>query len=125
VTRDVERLELLTERVVLTHLEQRFDLRLFGSGADVFGFALAAEHELERSDENAFPRTGLAGDHVQARAELHLKLVDDGEISDLNAGEHGQIRKVLLMRALVKYSVVPALTFSVRPAHGLGVGGAP
>ncbi len=62
--------------------EEGLHLGLLGPGAHRVGLRAPAEHEMERIDEDALARPGLAGEHVEAGREVHLQLVDDGERPD-------------------------------------------
>ncbi len=68
--------------------EQRFDLGLGRAGAQQIGGTAITEHQAERSHEDRLPRTGLAGDDVEARLERDLHVLDDGEIANAEVGEH-------------------------------------
>jgi hypothetical protein len=83
-------LQLLLHSHVFANIEQSFDLRRLRAGAHQLPPALAAEHQLERADQNALARPRFAGEHVQAGTELELELVDDGEVANSQAREHGR-----------------------------------
>ncbi len=70
-------------------VEQRAHLRVDRSRADHLGRPSAPEREQERVDEDGLARAGLSGHDVEARAEAHLRRVDDGEVSNLQRKEHG------------------------------------
>ncbi len=65
------------------------DLADIGAGADDVGAATPAEDEPERIEQDRLPRPGLSGQDVEAGAEVELQPVDDQDVADVEAAEHG------------------------------------
>ena len=59
-------------------VEDRFDPRFACAFADGRLVGAAAEHQIERAHEHRLACAGLAGDDVEAFAEGHGGLLDDG-----------------------------------------------
>jgi hypothetical protein len=70
-------------------VEEGLHLGLFGPGAHHVRAGLATQHQLERADQDGLSGARLPGEDVQAGPELDLELVDDGEIPNTHAREHG------------------------------------
>src|SRR5207253_11159001 len=49
---------------------------------DLVGAATRAERQAKRVDDQRLAATGLAGEQVQARAEPHVGLRDQGQVAD-------------------------------------------
>ncbi len=81
-----ERLELVAGQV-----ELRLDVRLLAGRADERVVALRAEQQAERLREDRLARARLAGDRVQPRRELELRLADEDEVLDAQPPEHAAI----------------------------------
>ena len=62
--------------------EDRLDRRLLLPGPDEIRRRAAADEQPDGSDQDRLARAGLAGEHVEARIELDLEAIDDGEIAD-------------------------------------------
>ena len=58
------------------------------AGANHIGGSLLAKKKRERINQNGFPRSGLAGQQVQASRELYRQIVDDRVIFKPQFGEH-------------------------------------
>ena len=56
-----------------------------------------AKDRIDGIDQDGFARTGLAGQHIQPRFKVHLRLLDHGNIFNLQAAQHGF---VLLLSSL-------------------------
>src|SRR5438067_971426 len=59
--------------------EQRLDFCLLRPCADRVGLRASSQHQVQRIDQDALARTGLAGEDVEPGLEVHLELVDDGK----------------------------------------------
>ena len=70
-------------------LEGGFDAGAGGAAADAGGIRLAADDRLDGIQDDRFARAGLAGEDVQAGVEPQLELLDDGEVLDPQALQHG------------------------------------
>ena len=71
--------------------ERALDGGLVGARADAGGVGPAAEQQPQPGDHHRLARTGLAGDHGEARRKLQDGLVDDAEPLDadlLDSGSH-------------------------------------
>lgn len=77
-------------RVRLRELEEGLDKRLLGSLPQNVGADPSAEHEVERVHEQGLAGPGLAGEHVQPRAEPDLDLVHHRETRDPQRRQHGR-----------------------------------
>ena len=69
-------------------LEDRLDRRGLLAGADEVGGGAAADEQPDGADEDRLARPGFAGQDVQARLELELEPVDDGEVADGQEAQH-------------------------------------
>ena len=69
-------------------LEGALDHRLGGARADAAPGRALAQEQGEGVDQHRLPGPGLAGEHVEPRAELKGDVGDGGEISDPEFGEH-------------------------------------
>ena len=69
-------------------LEDGFDRRLLLPRPDEIGRGPAADEQPDGADEDRLARAGLAGEDVQARLELELETIDDGQIADGEEAEH-------------------------------------
>ena len=70
-------------------LKRGFHAGAGGSAADAGGIRLAADDRLDGIQDDRFARAGLAGEDVQAGVEPQLELLDDGEVFDPQALQHG------------------------------------
>ena len=66
-----------------------------GAVAHHFGPGAAAGEQLQRIDEDRLAGAGLPGEHGESRAQFELHGVDDGEVTDLQVGQHGLQRSKL------------------------------
>ena len=55
------------------------------------GTATFPQHQAQRIDQDRFPGTGLTSQDRHAAVKFDLGLINDGEISDLQTGEHRSI----------------------------------
>ena len=69
--------------------EHRADKRLVRAGADEFAACPLAQHRAEGIDDNGFARAGLAGQRVEACLEPDVRLLDDGDIFNVEHFQHG------------------------------------
>ena len=53
-----------------------------------FRAALAARQQRERIDDDGFARAGFAGEHRESGAHFQLDEIDDGEVANLQVGQH-------------------------------------
>ena len=72
-------------------LEGDADHRLRLAGADQPAVGPHAEREAERVEQDRFARPGLAGQHAEARPELEVERVDQDDVADREAGQHGPV----------------------------------
>ncbi len=78
----------------VTDLLQRRDIEFGaefgapGAAANELAAAALAKHEAHGIDENRLAGPGLAGENGHAGLELDLDLVDDGEVANLQPGQH-------------------------------------
>ena len=82
-----ERLEPLLVENALGQVELGLDVRLLPAGAHVAGLPLRAEEQADGLGEDRLPRPRLAGDRVQPRSELELRLLDQDEVLDAQPTE--------------------------------------
>ena len=76
------------------------DVRLGLAHAHHAAVGATAERKPERIEQDGFARTGLAGQGTKARAELELETIDNDEITNSQAAQHGlAFRLVELSRA--------------------------
>ena len=73
---------------VVADLEGRRHFGAIGSMAQDVGARPAAEREHHRVDDDGLARSRLAGECGEARVQLDLGRVDDGEVADLQVREH-------------------------------------
>ena len=73
------------------------DHRLCSPGAHQVLRGAVAKDRIDGIDQDGFARTGLAGQHIQPRFKVHLRLLDHGNIFNLQAAQHGF---VLLLSSL-------------------------
>ena len=76
-------------------LECAFDDRLPRSGADVATRRALAKEEREGVDEHRLARAGLAGEDVEAGAEVEGDVGNGREVADAELGEH-QVGRVIV-----------------------------
>ena len=69
-------------------LERALDDGLGGARPDAAAGGALAEQQGEGIDQHRLPRPGLAGEDVEARAELEGDVGDGGEIADPELGDH-------------------------------------
>ena len=69
-------------------LEHRLDARLLGAGAHHVGRRAPAAQQRHRLDEQRLAGAGLAGEHVEPRAELDLHVVEQREVGDAQVRQH-------------------------------------
>ena len=56
--------------------------------ADDIAVGTVAEYQSERIDQDRFARAGFARQRGEAGVELQISLLDDGEITNMDVGEH-------------------------------------
>ena len=83
--------QLAQRRRALADVEGGGEFGAFGAGAHDFGAALAAGEQRQRIDHDGFARAGFAGEHGEAGAHFELDEVDDGEVTNLQVGQHGSL----------------------------------
>ena len=71
-------------------LNTRFDQRGGRIRADDRGIRAAADHHLDRIEDDGFARAGLAGEDDQPGSQLEIELVDDRKILDVQFSQHGR-----------------------------------
>ncbi len=69
--------------------ESSFDARLLGAGAHDARARSLAQEQLERADDQALPRAGLASDRVESESELQRGAVEEGQVLEGEVAEHG------------------------------------
>ena len=72
-------------------VERRGELGALRSRAYDFGAALAAREQCERIDNDRFARAGFSGEHGESGAHFELDQIDDGEVTNLQVGQHGSL----------------------------------
>src|SRR6185295_3627230 len=72
--------------------ELALDGRGLGAVAHDVRIGALADQEVDRLDEQRFAGAGLAGDDVEARAELEVGAFDQGQVAEREAFEHGSSR---------------------------------
>ena len=65
------------------------DHRLCSPGAHQVLRGAVAKDRIDGIDQDGFARTGLAGQYIQPRFKVHLRLLDHGNIFNLQAAQHG------------------------------------
>ncbi len=68
--------------------EDRLDESTLGAGPHDGRVGSLAQHQLDRVDDDRFPRAGLAGQHQKSRRQAQLQPVDDSEITNAQFGQH-------------------------------------
>ena len=74
--------------------EDRADRRLRGTRADQLPIRPAAERQPERVEQDRLAGAGLAGQHAQPALELEVEALDQDDVADREAGQHGAGRRV-------------------------------
>jgi len=77
------------ERSRVGRPDHGLDHALWSPGSHERAVRAAAGEQVDRPDQHGLARTGLARDDVQALLERHRDVVDDGEILDSKAFDHG------------------------------------
>lgn len=75
----------------LTPVELAFDQAQLLPGPDQVAVGALAQEEAESADEDGLARAGFAGNGDKARRELEGEIIDEGEILDAQADEHGVV----------------------------------
>ena len=75
----------------LVELEKALDDTAFGSRTHRLGRHRGTQNRLERTDQDRLAGAGLTGDDVEARAELDVGALDQGEVLDVESGEHDSL----------------------------------
>ena len=78
-------------RRALADVEGGRELGAFGARAHHFGTALAAGEQRERVDHDGFAGAGFAREHREAGAHFEIDEIDDGEVTNLQMGQHGSL----------------------------------
>jgi hypothetical protein len=94
--------ELLAHGRFTLQLEECLHLAHRGAATHEVSSTLAAQHELERSDQDALAGARFTGQHIQTRTELQLDRVDDCEVLDSQAAKHDSQPNIAPARALFK-----------------------
>ena len=74
-------------------IEDRLDRGHLFAGADEVARCASAEKEPDRLNENRLARTGLSGEHVEARVELDFDRIDDRQVSDAQEAKHWEMAR--------------------------------
>ena len=74
--------------------ERRGDRGLRGTLADQRAVGAAAEREADRIEQDRLAGAGLAGQHAEPAGELEVEPLDQDEVADREAGQHGAGRSV-------------------------------
>ena len=69
-------------------VKDRLGRHLLRAGADHFRGTAGTPQELQRVDEQGLSCAGLSGQDIQRRTRFNDELLDDGEISDFEVGDH-------------------------------------
>ena len=75
-------------RGLAVHAELGGHLGALAAGADLARLGAVAEHQPEGVDQHRLAGPGLAGQHGEAGAELEFHPFDQGEVADLQEGQH-------------------------------------
>lgn len=70
-------------------VEEGLDFGRVAAPAHVVAAGAFAEDELERTDDDGLAGSGLAGQAVESGIEVQGEVVDDGQIADAQAQQHG------------------------------------
>ena len=81
--------QALPRRMVLRDLEGGGDLALLGAVAHQRRLAARAKRQRKGIEQDRFAGAGLAGEHSKAAAEIDVQPVDQDDVADGQAGEHG------------------------------------
>ncbi len=73
-------------------LERALDDGLRGAGTHAAAGGALAEQQRERIHQHGLPRPGLAGEDVEAGAEMEGDVGDGGEVADAELGDHASDR---------------------------------
>ena len=84
-----DRRELVLFEQARREVELGLDVSLGPSRPDVAGVTLGAEQQADRLRENRLARPGLARDRVEPGGKGQLGLLDQDEVLDAQATEHG------------------------------------
>ena len=76
-------------RAARPRLEESFHHRRLRAGSDEVGLRTCADDQQEGIDDDGLARARLAGEDVEARAEGHRHLLDDGKVAKPELGQHG------------------------------------
>ncbi len=79
----------------LGELEGGGDLGALRAVAHHFRAGAAAGQQLQRIDQDGLAGAGFAGEHREPGTQLQLHVVDDGEVADLQMGQHRSQRSEL------------------------------
>ena len=74
----------------------RRDLGTLGAVTHHLRAGAAAGEELQRIDDDGFAGARLAGEHRESRAPFDLERIDDGEVADLQRGEHAGLARMVV-----------------------------
>src|SRR5436190_18872232 len=76
------------EELFFAALEDRFNRGRVLAGAHELARRPAAEQQSDRLDQDGLPRSGLAGQHIEAGSEFDLDEIDDRQMPDAKEAEH-------------------------------------
>ena len=76
------------DQIFAVQHEQRLDHGLVAARPHQIGVHLFAGQEIDRRNDETLARTGLAGQHIESRAEFQLQIVDEGQIFDAQYFDH-------------------------------------
>ena len=83
--------QVAQRRRAVADVEGGGELGALRAGAHHFGAALAAGEQRQRVDDDGLARAGFAREHGEPRAHLELDQIDDGEVTNLQVGQHGSL----------------------------------
>ena len=76
------------QRLGIVEGEAGFDRGGGGAGADGVGVRAAAQNQVERVEDDRFPRAGFTGQYVKAGMKLDGEVFDNGEVGDPDFLKH-------------------------------------
>lgn len=75
------------------YLKNGGHLAPFRASAHHVGPTAPAKCEPQRIEQNRFARPGFAGQHIQPRTEVHRQPLDDGNVANVEAAQHGRFSR--------------------------------
>ena len=69
-------------------IQRQLDDCLIFTGTHISGVGTASESRGDRLDNDGLPGTGFPGDHIAPLMKIHVQVIDDGKILDLDVCNH-------------------------------------